>query len=301
MTESKTNNKEEYTCKNCGERFHGNYCPECGQSVKEFERPVQFLIVDFMGNMFAFDTRFWKTFVAVLFKPGTLALDYVKGHRVKYMPPFRFYVFISFIFFLLLSYYTSEKTKLGPDKEKNVTIFDNYEVSDSLSDSRTDSLNISDKLLNEPKKKDENAIKIAYLNEHPEVFFKQFLTNLSWAMFLLMPFYGFLLWLFYRKAQQYYITHFIMAINQHSFMFVVLIVVLLLAVLLPDFSYSFRYFLILLIPVYFAIGFKTLYQQKTCKIVLKLFAIGIVYISVVFAIAIGLIVLVVFQNGISLN
>ena len=126
LINSETNSKEEYTCKNCSKKFYGNYCPECGQSVKEFERPFQFLIVDFMGNIFAFDTRFWKTFVAILFKPGTLILDYVKGHRVKYMPPFRFYVFISFVFFLLLNIYTAQKTKISPENKNNNMVYDLY-------------------------------------------------------------------------------------------------------------------------------------------------------------------------------
>jgi len=299
MIKNETNNKEEYTCKNCNEIFYGNYCPECGQSVKAFERPIQFLIIDFMGNMFAFDTRFWKTLVAILFKPGTLALDYVKGHRVKYMPPFRFYVFISFIFFLLLNIYSSQKTKIAPENKNTITIFGDIKDSDSLNTS--DSLKIGDELQSEIKEKNDNASKKAFLNEHPEIFFEQFLTNLSWAMFLLMPFYGFLLWLFYRKAQDYYITHFIMAINQHAFMFVVLFIVLLLAVVLPDFSYSFRNYLVLLIPVYFTIGHKILYKQKTWKTILKLSAIGIVYSTVVFTVAIGLLLLVAIQNGLSLK
>lgn len=296
MIDGETNSKEAYTCKNCSKEFSGNYCPECGQSVKEFERPFQFLIIDFMGNMFAFDTRFWKTFVAILFKPGTLALDYVKGHRVKYMPPFRFYVFVSFIFFLLLNIYSSRMTKIGPANKRNITIFGDAADHDSLN---TDSLKMDEDLQVEATEKDDEAAIKDYLNDHPELFFEQLLTNLSWAMFLLMPFYGFLLWLFYRKAQNYYITHFILAINQHAFMFVVLLIVLLLALVLPDFSSSFRNFLVLIIPVYFTIGYRNLYRQKTWKTILKLIAIGIVYSIVVFAVAIGLILLVVIQNGIS--
>ena len=292
-------NKEDYTCKNCSNKFSGNFCPECGQSIKEFERPVQFLIVDFMGNMFAFDTRFWKTFVAVLFKPGTLEKDYVKGHRVRYMPPFRFYVFISFIFFLLLNIYTSRTTNTDTEKRNTVVIFGDSEDADSLNPS--DSLKIDDKLQSVSKDADDIASKKAFLNEHPEIFFRQFLTNLSWAMFLLMPFYGFLLWLFYRKAQNYYITHFIMAINQHAFMFVILILVLLFALVLPDFSNSFRNYLILLIPVYVTIGSKFLYQQKIWKIILKLMVVELVYFIVVSAVAVGLVLLVVVQNGISIN
>ncbi len=298
MNNNKTDDKEQYICKNCSEKFHGNYCPECGQSIKEFERPFQFLIIDFMGNMFAFDTRFWKTFIAILFKPGTLTLDYVKGHRVKYMPPFRFYVFISFIFFLLLSYYSSQHTIINIENKNDVTILGNNEVSDPLN--IPDTLKTDEEILSESNIKDSEVSKIALLSRHPEIFFDRLLTNLSWAMFLLMPLYGFLLWLFYRKAQNYYITHFIMAINQHAFIFVVLFVILLLAVILPDFSYSFRDYLILLIPVYLTIGHKILYQQKTWKTILKITVIGLVYSVVVFAVAVGLIVLVVIQSGISL-
>ena len=97
-----------------------------------------------MGNMFAFDTRFWKTFVAILFKPGTLARDYVKGHRVKYMPPFRFYVFVSFLFFLVLNFYTSQNTKIGSGNEKSMTIFGDYKNHDSINTS--DSLKIGNVL-----------------------------------------------------------------------------------------------------------------------------------------------------------
>lgn len=289
----KTPNKEAYSCKNCNTKFQGNYCPECGQSVKEFERPFQFFIIDFMGNMFAFDTRFWKTLVAILFKPGTLALDYVKGHRVKYMPPFRFYVFVSFLFFLMLNYYTSQKTRISPGKENNLTIF-----GDIKSPNTSDSLKIDFGTQTDTTGIDEKNDTKAFFNEHPELFFEQLLSNLSWAMFLLMPFYAFLLWLFYRKAQKYYITHFIMALNQHAFMFFILFLMLVMAVLLPDFSSSFRNYFILLIPVYFAIGHKILYRQKTWKVILKLFTIGMIYTTVIFSVAIALIVLVAMQNGI---
>lgn len=298
MIKNETNKKDEYSCKNCGHKFQGKFCPQCGQSIKEFERPFQFLIIDFMGNMFAFDTRFWKTLIAILFKPGTLTRDFVKGHRVKYMPPFRFYVFISFVFFLLLNFYSSQKTKQNSDKERNVVIFGSSEDHDSLDISDTVAI---DTLQAEVAKKDDDEAKRAFLNEHPDIFLEQFLTNLSWAMFLLMPFYGFLLWLFYRKPQRYYITHFILAINQHAFMFIVLSLVTLLAVTLPDFSSAFRNYLIILIPVYYIIGHKILYQQKIWKIILKFLVIIMVYTIVVSAAAIGLIVLVALQNGISLN
>ncbi len=228
---NETDNKEERLCKNCGTKFLGKYCPECGQSIKEFERPFQFLIIDFMGNMFAFDTRFWKTLVAVLFKPGKLALDYVKGHRVKYMPPFRFYVFVSFIFFFLLNIFTARNPAFGNLEIKPQATTDTISVVDSTA--------LAENKQIESTETKYNSDNVALYNDHPEMFFEKLWKYISWVMFLLMPFYGFLLWLFYRKVYKYYITHFIMAINQHAFIFVVLTIMLLLSLFLHDFSKPF--------------------------------------------------------------
>ena len=95
-------------CKNCGTSFKGNYCPNCGQSTKEFNRPFSILIYDFMGTMFAFDTRFFKTLAALITSPGHYSSEFVEGKRATYMQPFKFYVFVSFVFFLLLHLKTGE-------------------------------------------------------------------------------------------------------------------------------------------------------------------------------------------------
>ncbi len=105
----------EHQCKNCGTSFKGNYCPSCGQSTKEFDRPFSVLIYDFMGTMFAFDTRFLKTLVALFTSPGHYSSEFVKGKRATYMQPFKFYVFVSFVFFLLLHIKTGEFISANSD------------------------------------------------------------------------------------------------------------------------------------------------------------------------------------------
>ena len=89
-------------CKNCDNEFTGNYCNNCGQSAKDYDRPFSVLIVDAMANIWAFDTRLWTTLKSILLKPGEMAINYITGKRIRYMPPFRLYLFISFIFFMLL-------------------------------------------------------------------------------------------------------------------------------------------------------------------------------------------------------
>lgn len=102
-------------CKNCGTSFKGNYCPNCGQSTKEYDRPFSVLIYDFMGTMFAFDTRFLKTLIALITSPGHYSSEFVKGKRASYMQPFKFYVFVSFVFFLLLHLKTGEFISANSD------------------------------------------------------------------------------------------------------------------------------------------------------------------------------------------
>lgn len=100
---------ENEPCKNCGAVFSGYYCPECGQSEKEVNRPFSIVFYDFLGNVFAFDTRFWKTFVNLIFRPGFLTKEFFAGRRVRYAPPMRFFIFASFVLFLFLQVFTNRQ------------------------------------------------------------------------------------------------------------------------------------------------------------------------------------------------
>ncbi|MCT4616461.1 MAG: DUF3667 domain-containing protein [Marinifilaceae bacterium] len=292
MTSQHPTDQDYYYCKNCNTGFKGNFCPNCGQSKKEFEKPFKFLIMDFVGNIVAFDTRFWKTLLAILFKPGQLAIDYVKGHRARYMPPFRFYIFISFFLFLSLNYYSTniakDKIKIGDDLSINIGGEEKKtEIPNNISEEK------DVKTYLENKKDDVN-----YIAKHPEILFEKFFSYLSWAMFLLLPLYGFLLWIGYRKFQSYFITHLIMAINQHSFMFVVFLLITILSILLPTSSDAFKNYLLILIPIYVVIGNKKLYKEKIWKILFKTLILGLIYIITISIITISIIIAVVIQNGI---
>ena len=101
---SKKNKEPEvdYTCKNCGTQFTGHYCPNCGQAVRDYDKPFSFIFYNFLGDFFAFDTRFFRTLGSLIVRPGFLTKEYFEGRRVRYAPPFRVYIFVSFVLFLLL-------------------------------------------------------------------------------------------------------------------------------------------------------------------------------------------------------
>jgi hypothetical protein len=91
-------------CLNCETplRPEDNYCPNCGQKNDSHKIPVKHLFIEFIEDLFHFDTKLWNTLKASFTKPGKITLDYLEGKRARYVPPVKFYVFVSFIFFLLL-------------------------------------------------------------------------------------------------------------------------------------------------------------------------------------------------------
>ena len=94
------------SCLNCEHPLDvsDKYCPNCGQlnstkklSFTDFSR-------EFFGNFFAYDSRFRRTLSAMMFHPGKISKDYIQGKRERYANPFRFYLSVSIIFFIIWSF-----------------------------------------------------------------------------------------------------------------------------------------------------------------------------------------------------
>jgi hypothetical protein len=59
------------------------------------------MVLHFFYDITHFDTNFFITVKDLLFKPGFLSKEYIKGKRASYLHPVRMYVFTSAIFFLI--------------------------------------------------------------------------------------------------------------------------------------------------------------------------------------------------------
>ena len=51
--------------------------------------------------MLELDSRLWRTLIPLAVRPGQLTLDYLEGRRARFMPPFRMYLVLSIVFFLV--------------------------------------------------------------------------------------------------------------------------------------------------------------------------------------------------------
>lgn len=88
-------------CANCGSVLTGHFCAQCGQSVEAIKRPAWELIEHALEAFFHFDMRGFKSSL-LLFVPGEMTAQYLAGRRARFVPPVRFYILISLVFFLAI-------------------------------------------------------------------------------------------------------------------------------------------------------------------------------------------------------
>ncbi len=111
-------------CFNCGHPFYGNekFCPECGQINKNPKITFGSFIHEVFNGFISWDSKFWTTFIPLLIKPGKVSRDYIDGKRQRYANPFRFYLTISVLFFLIVgateSYDKFDQFRKGKSESK---------------------------------------------------------------------------------------------------------------------------------------------------------------------------------------
>lgn len=88
-------------CANCGAKLQGPFCHRCGQHDFDFHRSFGHLFLDALENFFHFDEKLFRNVVTLLCRPGALTADFNAGRRVAQMPPLRFYIFVSVLFFFV--------------------------------------------------------------------------------------------------------------------------------------------------------------------------------------------------------
>jgi Protein of unknown function (DUF3667)/Domain of unknown function (DUF4286) len=88
-------------CLNCGEVLRGQHCSHCGQRARVRVLSLGALLRDLFGDLTNFDSRLWRTLRPLAFRPGALTVEFLRGRRTHYSPPFRMYLILSVVFFLL--------------------------------------------------------------------------------------------------------------------------------------------------------------------------------------------------------
>lgn len=91
-------------CLNCGTPLDAEdkYCHQCGQLNSTKQLALKDFFGEFFSNLFSYDSRIWRTIKHLLFKPGYVSKEFIKGKRLSYANPFRFFLSVCIVFFLMI-------------------------------------------------------------------------------------------------------------------------------------------------------------------------------------------------------
>ena len=105
------------TCRNCNATLTGEYCGRCGQRDGRDDLTFGELAGEVFEDFFRWDSRIWRTLLPLLFRLGFLAAEFIAGRRARYVPPFRLYLIVSFVLFLVLSLTAGDAISIRGDAD----------------------------------------------------------------------------------------------------------------------------------------------------------------------------------------
>jgi hypothetical protein len=89
------------TCENCGAPLAGEYCSNCGQRHEPHVHTLGHFASEAFESVTHADSRLWRTIGYLLVRPGFLSREFFSGRRARYLPPFRLYIVLSLLFFVV--------------------------------------------------------------------------------------------------------------------------------------------------------------------------------------------------------
>ena len=284
------NSRRKFTqCPNCGYTFEevNNYCPNCGQENHDLNVPVKHLVAEFFESTLHFDTKVWHTLKYLVLKPGLLTQKFNVGQRASYVAPFRLYVFVSIVFFFVLALRAGRHDATSTEDQAPVTLSElraDDPVVDSLLKANgaaaitPGTMSASDSAvqnIENPTFK-MGISKVVTFAKGGEQSKQKLLKNVSFMMFLLMPFFGFILYLFYYKQRRNYVEHLMFSVHFHTFFFLLTILALGIEFLYSGFDVDTWVFIISLLYLFLALH--RVYGSSYLRTFLRLIPISLVYL-----------------------
>ena len=293
---ARKNRRKKENCLNCGGSLlkDQNFCPDCGQENHYKVVPLKQLFLDFLGDYFTFDSKFFRSIFPLVFKPGELTREFNAGHRVRFIHPLRLYVFISVIFFFAISI-DGDRPRLigGAPESSGEAILDTVTLDLGGENDIRMARNDLKKMIKEegiesildsakaegPYKRWMGSQVLRALTEDPSTVVDHLLNTSSAYIFVLMPAYALMLFLFFWKSQMLYIEHLIFSFHVHSFFFLFEVVWILADRLIYDFGMG--YIPPIITTIYLTFAFSKVYEKPILKSLALVIVSGIVYVLVI--------------------
>ena len=93
------NENQSHHCLSCDEPLNDLYCGNCGQKNDDYRRSLFRLGKEAFASLTAVENRIWRTWGALLTRPGKVAREFADGRRFHWSSPVRVYIFMSILLF----------------------------------------------------------------------------------------------------------------------------------------------------------------------------------------------------------
>lgn len=272
------------TCANCRAPLGGPFCAACGQPRETGHRSVGHLLKGLVEDIASFDSRILRTTRALMLQPGELTRAFCEGRTQPYVPPVRLYLFVSLLFFLILSVtglapmqFAAEQGANGP--EPTILFFSRLQPPSAVAPLT----GIGRELKSEGVDVGAGSVVGQGLSDITQRLFANpatlNATLTEWIpriLFLLLPLFALLLQLVYwgRRKTFYFVDHLVFSLNFHSFGFALLLVGALAAKVLPGAPVL----VIGALALYLLAAMHRVYRQSWLATGVKFASVGAVYV-----------------------
>ncbi|NQV41978.1 MAG: DUF3667 domain-containing protein [Candidatus Marinimicrobia bacterium] len=282
MSKQKPRIPQHTECLNCGAGLSAQFCPQCGQKNKDYILTFKDFFADFFEELLDVDSRVLRSLKFLFTKPGFLTSEYVKGRRVRYVPPVRIYLVASVVFFVILSLKTiipefinnqflKEYQATGGIEESMREVIGNQATANNDSLSFLKDMGI---VATDPDSTASNMT-VTVGNQPFELqqgdLLSNFSDNFAKMMFLLLPVAALQLKTLYWRRKKLYIEHLVFSLHLHAFIFSLLILTIIL-----DFKLT-MWFVIISSLIYLYIAMKQFYDQSYSKTATKMLLLLVSY------------------------
>jgi Protein of unknown function (DUF3667) len=205
--ENSANTAPPARCKNCDALLLGHFCANCSQAADVHVPTTVELVHELMEGLTHSDSRLWRTLQYLWFKPGKLTQEFVAGRRVAFLPPFRLYLVVSVIFFLIASFSHTHTQVVQFDQ----TIGAHAQAMNGCDDINFEALPGLNQRIRHACKEvvRDNGVNLMHAA----------LGTMSKAMFIFLPLVAFLHMLMYWRPRFRYAEHLLFFVHLHAFFF----------------------------------------------------------------------------------
>jgi hypothetical protein len=216
------------TCRNCYGTVENRFCSMCGQENTETRKTFRHLVFHFFEDLTHYENSFWHSIKYLIFRPCFLTKEYLDGKRKSYLDPIRLYIFISFITFFTISLFPENKVTENYKKPNSVS-----REKDSIDfiNIKYNSIAALDSVQKTKQSKDrlssfeywvfKKIIFIKNNNTKQEIsnkFKESFVHNFPKVLFIYMPIFAMVMWVFNNKKKWIYFDHAILTLHYFSFL-----------------------------------------------------------------------------------